>query len=76
MRVLGKSVRLLGEINNVPSLMAALDVLVSASTGEGFPNVVGEAMAVGLPCVVTDVGDSAMLVGDYGLSLTPVIQTR
>ena len=70
-RALGKSVRLLGEINNVPSLMAALDVLVSASTGEGFPNVVGEAMAVGLPCVVTDVGDSAMLVGEYGFVVNP-----
>ena len=52
--------------------MATLDVLVSASAyGEGFPNVVGEAMASGVPCVVTDVGDSAMLVGDRGFVTCP-----
>jgi glycosyltransferase involved in cell wall biosynthesis len=59
-------VRLLGERADMERVMAAMDVLVSSSSGESFPNVVGEAMACAVPCVVTDVGDSAMLVADTG----------
>ena len=57
---------LLGERHDMSILTAALDVAVSASLGEGLANVVGEAMACGVPCVVTDVGDSALLVGECG----------
>ncbi|HXM34930.1 MAG TPA: glycosyltransferase, partial [Pyrinomonadaceae bacterium] len=51
----------------VVAVYNALDVLVSASRAEGLSNVVGEAMACGVPCVVTDVGDSRWLVGDCGI---------
>lgn len=47
--------------------LAAMDVFCLSSRNEGFPAVVGEAMAAAVPCVVTDVGDTALLVGDTGV---------
>jgi len=64
-------VHLLGERQDIQNVIAALDVLTNSSTAEGFPNVVGEAMACGVPCVVTDVGDSAFLVGVTGRLVPP-----
>lgn len=64
-------VRLLGERDDIPRLMAAMDVHASSSLGESFPNVVGETMASGIPNAVTDVGDSARLVGETGIVVEP-----
>jgi glycosyltransferase involved in cell wall biosynthesis len=62
--------RLLSERRDMPHVYPAFDVAVSSSSyGESFPNTVGEAMACGVPCVVTDVGESARIVGDTGYAV-------
>lgn len=64
---LAARIHFLGERMDLPRLTAALDIACSSSAfGEGFPNVVAEAMCSGVPCVVTDVGDSAWLLRDAG----------
>jgi glycosyltransferase involved in cell wall biosynthesis len=60
-----------GACAGMPGVYNALSVLVLASTDEGFPNVLGEAMACGIPCVTTRVGDAAALVGDLGAVVAP-----
>jgi glycosyltransferase involved in cell wall biosynthesis len=64
-------IHLLGERQDIPRLTAAFDVATCSSTGEGFPNIVGEAMASGVPVVTTDVGDAALVVGNTG-EIVPV----
>lgn len=65
-------VLLLGEKSNLYKYTQMFDIGVSASLwGEGFSNAIGESMACGVPCVVTDVGDSAWIVGGNGEVVPP-----
>lgn len=61
----------LGERSDVPLLLASMDVFCSSSRTEAFPLVVGEAMVMGRAMVVTDVGDTAVLVGDTAILVPP-----
>ena len=61
-------VTFMGLRQDVQMIMPGFDVFCLPSAwGEAFPLVVCEAMACGVPCVVTDVGDAAWIVGDTGL---------
>ena len=70
---LGLSDRLIwaGARKDMAAVYNAMDIISSSSIGEGFPNVIAEAMACGIPCVVTDVGDSARIVGETGVVVPP-----
>ncbi len=63
---------LLGVRRDMSRLFAGMDIATTASlSGEAFPLVIGEAMACGTPCVVTDVGDSALIVEETGIVVAP-----
>jgi len=66
---LEKDVKFLGVREDVPAIIAASDILCLPSRNEGFPRVLLEAMALGKPCVATDVGGTRELVEDRATGL-------
>jgi glycosyltransferase involved in cell wall biosynthesis len=63
--------RFLGPREDIDNIYRSLDVLCSSSAWEAFPLVLGEAMACGVPCIATDVGDCRSIVGDTGIIVPP-----
>jgi glycosyltransferase involved in cell wall biosynthesis len=64
--------RFVGERSDVEDMMRAMDVFCQSSWSEAFPNVLGEAMSLGVPCVATDVGDSRDILGETGKIVPPL----
>lgn len=69
---LESNILMLDQRSDIPAIMNALDInVLSSSSGEGFPNVLPEAMSCSVPCVTTDVGDAVKIVGSSGWIAPP-----
>lgn len=70
-RLPAQRIHLLGRRDDVETILPGCDIFCLSSSSEAFPNVLGEAMACALPCVATDVGDCALLLGGHGRIVPP-----
>ena len=68
---LAQQLHFLGPRDDLPKLLPGFDVCTLSSRSEAFPNILGEAMACGVPCVATDVGDCKQLIGPTGSVVPP-----
>ena len=66
-----EKVHLLDQISDMPAFYQSVDAFLMTSITEGFPNVLVEAMASGLPCISTDVGDAQFIVQELGEIVPP-----
>jgi glycosyltransferase involved in cell wall biosynthesis len=76
-RIISKSkvsenIFLLGQQEDIMKIMHSMDVFVLPSLSEGFPNVLGEAMACGISCIASDVGDCREIIGNTGIMLNSI----
>lgn len=69
---LSHQVKLYGQVDNIESFYSQINYLIlTSSFGEAFPNVIAEAMCSGVPCIATNVGDTAKIIGDCGWIVQP-----
>lgn len=64
-------VELLDQVSDMPAFYQSIDAFLMTSITEGFPNVLVEAMASGLPCISTDVGDASYILQELGYIVPP-----
>jgi glycosyltransferase involved in cell wall biosynthesis len=60
---------LIGKVNNTEQFYSVMDIFCLSSAVEGFPNVLGEAMLMGIPCVATNVGDVIKIIDNCGITV-------
>ena len=66
-----QKVKLFAQVSDMPAFYQSIDAFLMTSITEGFPNVLVEAMASGLPCITTDVGDAKYIVEEKGWVVAP-----